>query len=105
MSMTMEGVGAMAIGALILIVAFSIIPIVGDQVGRAVSLPGCSNNTDAASCAASPELGGKWNSSVNTAIPTGVDLWQSIGGILKVAGIIVVVAGFLRTLQGMKSEN
>jgi len=29
MSMTMEGLGAMAIGVLVLIVAFTIIPIVG----------------------------------------------------------------------------
>ncbi len=89
MSMTMEGVGGMAIGALILIVAFTIIPIVGSQVDQAVVLPATSD----------------WNATHNTNIPTGVDLWQSIGGILKVAGIIVVVAGFLRTLQGMKQSS
>ena len=102
MSMTMEGLGAMAIGVLVLIVAFTIIPIVGNELDQAVTLPATSDwnaiCTDGGSAC-------KWNASITTGIPTGVDLWQSVGGILKVAGIIVVVAGFLRTLQGMKSES
>lgn len=89
MATTMEGLGAMAIGVLVLIVAFTIIPIVGSELDASVTLGATS----------------QWNSSVNTDIPTGVDLWTSVGGILKVAGIIVVVAGFLRTLQGMRSGN
>ena len=87
MSMTMEGLGAMAIGVLVLIVAFTIIPIVGSELDSAVTLGETSD----------------WNASHNADIPTGVDLWQSVGGILKVGGIIVVVAGFLRTLQGMRA--
>ena len=87
--MTMEGLGAMAIGVLVLIVAFTIIPIVGSELDQAVTLPATSD----------------WNATHNPDIPTGVDLWQSVGGILKVAGIIVVVAGFLRTLQGMKTGD
>jgi len=98
MTMTMEGLGAMAIGVLVLIVAFTIIPIVGDQLDNAVTIDGYTNETTKTG-------GSQWNSTVNSDIPTGVDLWQSVGGILKVAGIIVVVAGFLRTLQGMKSGN
>ncbi len=89
MSMTMEGLGGMAIGVLVLIVAFTIIPIVGSELDAAVTLSATSD----------------WNATHNTDVPTGVDLWTSVGGILKVAGIIVVVAGFLRTLQGMKSGN
>ena len=88
-SMTMEGLGAMAIGVLVLIVAFTIIPIVGSELDDAVQLSATT----------------QWNSTVNTQIPTGVDLWEAVGGILKVGGIIVVVAGFLRTLQGMRSGN
>ena len=87
MSMTMEGLGAMAIGVLVLIVAFTIIPIVGSELDASVTLGATSD----------------WNATHNTAIPTGVDLWESVGGILKVGGIIIVVAGCLRTLQGMKS--
>ncbi len=111
MTMTMEGLGTMAIGVLVLIVAFTIIPIVGDQLDQAVSIPFCKNATEFqvdgdGTCPESGiAVGGTWNSAMDTDIPTGVDLWTSVGGILKVAGIIVVVAGFLRTLQGMKSGN
>ncbi len=84
--MDMQGLAAMAIGVLVLIVAFTIIPIVGSELDSAVTIGAASN----------------WNSSVNTDVPTGVDLWTSVGGILKVAGIIIVVAGFLRTLTSMK---
>ena len=100
--MTMEGLGAMAIGVLVLVVAFTIIPIVGNELDQAVTLPG-GNITTKVSTDGGTAC--KWNASITTGIPTGVDLWQSVGGILKVAGIIVVVAGFLRTLQGMKSES
>ena len=102
MSMTMEGLGAMAIGVLTLIVAFTIIPIVGNELDNAVTLdPG--NSTD--QTCTDNKRSCLWNSSVNSDIPTGVDLWESVGGILKVGGIIVVVVGFLRTLQGMRSQN
>lgn len=84
--MTMAGLGMMAIGVLVLIVAFTIIPIVGDQLDTSITLGATS----------------QWNSSVNTAVPTGVDLWESTGGILKVGAIIVVVAGFLTTLKGLR---
>ncbi len=95
----MQGLAAMAIGVLTLIVAFTIIPIVGDQLDSAVTLPGCPNTTNTIGCT----TGYAWNASTyGSTIPTGVDLWQSVGGILKVAGIIIVVAGFLKTLQSMR---
>jgi len=72
MTMTMEGLGAMAIGVLVLIVAFTIIPIVGDQLDNAVTIPGYTNET-------AKTGGSQWNSTVNSDIPTGVDLWQSVG--------------------------
>jgi len=99
----MEGLGAMAIGILVLIVAFTIIPIVGDQLDQSVTLPGGNTSTSTLNCTDGGR-GCAWNSTITPGIPTGVDLWQSVGGILKVGGIIVVVAGFLRTLQGMKTD-
>ena len=95
----MAGLGAMAIGVLVLIVAFTIIPIVGEQLDNSVTISGWVNESNHAE-----GYSNQWNSSVNSDIPTGVDLWTSVGGILKVAGLIIVVAGFLKTLQGMKSN-
>lgn len=84
--MTMVGLGMMAVGILTLIVTFTIIPIVGSQLDAAVTLGATSD----------------WNASHNANIPTGVNLWESVGGIIKVGAIIVVVAGFLTTLKGLK---
>jgi len=89
MSTTMEGLGAMAVGVLGLIVAFTIIPIVGSELDNAVTLGAESD----------------WNSTHNTNLPTGVDLWVSVGGILKVGAIIVIIGGFLRTLSGLRSNT
>ena len=102
MSMTMEGLGAMAIGVLVLIVAFTIIPIVGNELDNAVTLP--AGDVLNGTCTAGNRAC-LWNSSMTTGITTGVEVWESVGGILKVGGIIVVVAGFLRTLQGMRSNS
>ena len=102
--MTMQGLSAVAIGTLALLVAFTIIPIVGSQLDRAITMPGCAGGDMNTSCTYSGyAVGGKWNSTVNTNIVTGVSVWQALGGILKVGGIIVVVAGFLTTLRGMRS--
>lgn len=87
--MTMQGLAVMAIGILTLIVIYTIIPLVGSQLDTAVTLPASG-------------AGSQWNNTVNTAIPTAPDLWESLGGIVKVGGVIVVVGGFLQTLRGLR---
>ena len=88
--MTIAGVGAMAIGVLLLLVVYTIIPVVGSQLDQSVTLPASG-------------AGSQWNNTVNTAIPTAVDTWESLGGILKVAALITIVGGFLTTLKGLRS--
>jgi len=102
-TMTIQGIVAMAIGILGLIIIYTVIPLVGSEMDQAVVLPGCTNNTNATTCAASRSPGDAWNSSVNSDVPTAVGLWTSIAGILKVAAFITVIGGFLRTLQGMRA--
>ncbi len=87
--MTMQGLAAMAIGVLTLIVVFIVIPLVGSQMDAAVTLPAAG-------------AGSEWNGSVTPGLPTAVSLWGSLGGILKVAGVIVIVGGFLQTLRGLR---
>ena len=96
--MTIAGVGAMALGVLVLLVAYTIIPVVGSQLDLSVTLP--AGNTTSGVCVTA---GCQWNASVNTAIPTAVDTWESLGGILKVAALITIVGGFLTTLKGLRS--
>ena len=102
-TMTIQGIVAMAIGVLGLIIIYTVIPLVGSQIDQAIVLPGCTNNTNATTCDASKTVGSAWNSSVDSNVPTGVSLWTSIAGILKVAAFITIIGGFLRTLQGMRS--
>jgi len=89
--MTIQGIVAMGIGILSLIIVYVVVPLVGSQMDQAVILP------------ASGEAGSTWNATVNTDVPTAVSLWTSLAGILKVAAFITVIGGFLRTLQGMRS--
>jgi len=89
-AMTIQGIVAMAIGVLGLIIIYTVIPLVGSEMDQAVVLPGSG-------------AGSTWNASVNTDVPTAVSLWTSIAGILKVAAFITIIGGFLRTLQGMRA--
>jgi hypothetical protein len=84
--LTMSGLAAMAIGALTLVVVFTIIPLVGSQIDQAVTLPSCPYTTNTTGCA----VGSAWNASATAGagLPTAVSLWGSMGGILKVAGVI-----------------
>jgi len=100
-TMTIQGIVAMAIGILGLIIIYTVIPLVGSQMDLAVVLPGCIDSN--ATCANGTEAGGSWNASVNSDVPTAVSLWTSIAGILKVAAFITIIGGFLRTLQGMRA--
>lgn len=95
----MVGLGMMAVGILTLIVTFTIIPIVGDQLDRAVTLPSGNSTTEVCD---NGGTGCHWNASVNSHVTTGISVWEGVGGILKVGAIIVVVAGFLTTLKGLK---
>lgn len=98
--MTMQGIVAMAIGILGLIIVYVVIPLVGSQLDQAIILPGCRDGN--ATCGNGTLPGGDWNSTANADVPTAVSLWTSLAGILKVAAFIVVIGGFLRTLQGMR---
>jgi len=102
-TMTIQGIVAMAIGILGLIIIYTVIPLIGSEMDQAVILPGCTDNTNASTCANTTQAGGNWNNTVNSDVPTAVSLWASIAGILKVAAFITVIGGFLRTLQGMRS--
>lgn len=88
---TMTGLGMMAVGILIMIVVFTIIPIVGSELDE---------NT-----AGMVRAGSSWNSSENANIPTAVDLWNTVSGILKVVAVMLVVVGFLSTLKGLKGRD
>jgi hypothetical protein len=87
--MTMTGLGEMALGILTLIVIVSIVPLVGNSIDSATSIP----------------AGSDWNATENTDIPTGAGMWGTLGPFIQLAAIILIVAGFLTTLRGLKGGN
>jgi len=102
-TMTIQGIVAMAIGILGLIIIYTVIPLVGSEMDQAVVLPGCTNNTNATTCNATKLPGSAWNSTVDSDVPTAVSLWTSIAGILIVAVIIIIVGGFLIALRTLRT--
>jgi len=86
--MTMQGLGEIALGVLTLIVVYSVVPLIGSSMDTATTLGPTS----------------QWNHTVNANIPTGVDLWTTVGPFLTLAAIILIVAGFLTTLKGLKDS-
>lgn len=94
----MQGMVGMAIGVLALVVVYVIIPLIGSQMDTAVVLPGYINQT-----AGTTNIGSEWNNTVNPNVPTAVGLWTAVAGIIKVGAILVIIGGFLRTLQGLRS--
>ena len=83
----MTGTGAIiaVVGALVvLIVYFSIIPLLGDRIDRAADIPANSS----------------WNATEHPDITTGSELWEDNSGMISIAMIIVVVSVILLVLRG-----
>lgn len=78
----------------VLIVLFSVIPVIGYNVDSSVTLPASGT-------------GSAWNSSVNTAMTNGSELWQTNSPLLSLAvliGIIFTAIGMLLT-GGVRRGN
>ena len=97
---TIQGVVAMAIGVMALLIVYVVIPLTGSQLDQAITLPGCPYTVNTTGCAA----GAMWNSSTfgQSGLPTAVDTWETLGGIIRVAAIITIIGGFFRSLQGLR---
>jgi len=65
-----------SIGALILVVIFAIVPLVGSQVDAATG-----------DLAADSE----WNATYNTDLATGSGLWEDVGSMISLAAVILVI--------------
>lgn len=77
------------IAALVLVIVFTIVPLIGAEMEGAVTIDNDS----------------EWNSSTNPDIVTGVSLWESIGGIIKVGAFIAVVVVFIAGVYKMRRDS
>lgn len=81
-----EAAIAIAIGLIVLVAIFSIAPVIGDSIDNSISI-------DAAS---------QWNSSVNTDLPTGVDIWTTNASMLGLAVMISILALVIFTIMRLR---
>ena len=78
-----------AIGVLMLIIVFIIVPMVGDQMDQSIVIGATS----------------EWNSTVNSDVPTGYDTWTSLAGLLEVAALVIIVGILLGTFVALKRKS
>ena len=62
--------------AIVVVILFAVVPMIGETADSAVTLGTASN----------------WNSSVNTDIPTGYTLWETVGGVATLVIILSLIA-------------
>lgn len=47
--------------------------------------------------------GTQWDDSTNTDIPTGYNLWTTLGGFITLSALMLFITGFIATLKGIRS--
>jgi len=84
MASDMEKLGIAAIGIMVLVIIFGVIPMVGEKMDDVQDIA----------------VGSNWNYSTNDDIVRGSDLWSDTGGMIVLAAIIsivgVVIAGVMQ---------
>lgn len=68
-------------GMISLIVMFSLVPVIGASVDDAM-----------------PATDGDWNTTTNTDLPTGLELWEQIGPLIVLCALIAVIMVVLKLL-------
>jgi len=75
----------LAVALLIIFVVIQVLPMVNSSVASSITLPASG-------------AGSEWNDTVNTALVTSSDMWESVGGIFKVTLIVAIIAVLLAYL-------
>lgn len=88
-TLTMAGLGSMLLGVVLIIVLYTIIPVVGDTINGSNPTGG---DWDASN----------WNVSNNADLPMGYDFWTTISGFVTLTALMLFVGGFIGVLKGLK---
>ena len=79
---------SLVIGVAVITVLFMVIPMIGENVDDAWT-PGTASN---------------WNSTVNTDLVAGDDIWTDMGSMISIGVLVLIVGGIiLKPLIGLKS--
>ena len=88
MASDMEKLGVAAIGIMVLVIIFGVIPMVGEKMDNVQDLSATS----------------EWNNSVNSDIVTGSELWSDTGGMIVLAAIISIVGVVIVAVMRFRSK-
>lgn len=83
---------SIGMGLMIFFVVIQLLPVINGNVASSVTLPAAGS-------------GSEWNATVNTELTTASDMYESVGGILKVTLIVSIVAVLLAYLYGITPGN
>ena len=79
----------MAIGLIVLVAVFSIAPLIGSNIDSAATVPPDS----------------EWNATVNTDIPTGVEIWEQNAGLLILAVMVSILAMIIWAIMRIRGTG
>ena len=79
----------MAIGLIVLVAVFSLAPLIGSNIDSAASIPAAS----------------QWNSTTNTDIPTGVEIWTQNAGLLMLAVMVSILAMIIWAIMRIRGNS
>lgn len=89
MASDMEKLATAAIGIMVLVIIFGVVPMVGEKMDNVQDIPTGSN----------------WNHTTNDNIVRGSDLWSDTGGMIVLAAIISIVGVVIVAVMRFKSKT
>ena len=89
MASDMEKLGAAAIGIMILVIIFGVIPMVGEKMDNVQDIT----------------PGSEWEHANNTDIVRGSDLWGDTGGMIVLAAIISIVGVVIGGVMAFRRKS
>lgn len=79
----------MAIGLIVLVAVFSLAPLIGSNIDSAATVPPDS----------------QWNATVNTDIPTGVEIWEQNASLLMLAVMVSILAMIIWAIMRIRGNS
>ena len=79
----------MAIGLIVLVAVYSLAPLIGSNIDSAATVPPDS----------------EWNATVNTDIPTGVEIWEQNAGLLMLAVMVSILAMIIWAIMRIRGTG
>ena len=79
----------MAIGLIVLVAVYSLAPLIGSEIDSAATVPPDS----------------QWNATVNTEIPTGVEIWEQNAGLLILAVMVSILSLIIWAIMRVRGNS